>query len=42
MERACGGVPVGYRALIRNDGILDHFFKKSDGILAQIVATMAY
>jgi len=42
MEGACGGVPVGYRALIRNDGISDRFKNKSDGILAQKVATMAY
>jgi len=41
MERVCGGVPVGYRALIRNDVISDRF-KNSDGILAQKVATMAY
>jgi len=35
-------VLVGYRTLIRNDGISDLFKKESDGILAQKVATMAY
>jgi len=42
MGRVCGGVPVGYMALIRNDGISDCFKTKSDGILAQKVATTAY
>jgi len=28
-ERGWGGVPVGYRALIRNDGILDLFKEKA-------------
>jgi hypothetical protein len=40
MERACDGVSVCYRTLIRNDGISDLFKKKSDGVLAQKVATM--